>query len=128
MKNKYILQIDSASEIPSIGLVQDGGKIDSMKIEGMKLTDTLLANIDRLLEKNNISKKEIGAIEVNPGPGPYTSLRVGVTTANILALSLNIPINRISDKSNINENEYSSPVMPKYAHMPNITKPKSGLK
>lgn len=128
MKNKYILQIDSASKIPTIDLVCDGEIVDTMKIEGMKLTDALLVNIDQLLEKNNISKKDISTIEVSAGPGPYTSLRVGITTANILAFGLNIPVNIISDKSNIIEDKYLSPVMPKYANMPNITRPKSRLR
>jgi tRNA threonylcarbamoyladenosine biosynthesis protein TsaB len=128
MKNEYVLQIDSASETPTIGLVCDREMTGTMKIEGMKLTDTLLVNIDRFLKKHNLSKKDIGAIEVNPGPGLYTSLRVGVTTANILAFGLNIPVNNISDKSNIIKDEDSGPVMPKYDHMPNITRPKSRLK
>lgn len=128
MKNKYVLQINSASEVPTIGIVLGDKQIDSIKVEGMKLTDTLLMKTEELFKKNHISKNEIGAIEVNAGPGPYTSLRVGMTTANLLAFGLNIPIRVISSKLNIAGDKYSSPVMPKYANMPNITKPKARLK
>lgn len=128
MTNKYILQIDSASDVPMIGITSDGTKIDSIKIEGLKLTDTLLTKIEEILKKNHLGKKDIKAIEVNPGPGPYTSLRVGITVANILAFGLNIPIRIISGKSDIVEDKYLSPVMPKYGSLPNITKPRPRLK
>ena len=37
--------------------------------------------------------KEITEIEVNPGPGSFTGLRVGVAIANALGFALGVPVN-----------------------------------
>lgn len=53
----------------------------------------LLPLIDSLLEKNNLEYKDLKGIEVEVGPGSYTGLKVGVSVANALGYSLNIPVN-----------------------------------
>ena len=118
MKGRYILQIDSASETPKIGLIFGDKEIDSMKIEGLKLTDTLLIKIEEILKKNHLGKKDLDGILVNPGPGKYTGQRVGVTTANFLGFSLNLPVSATT----VNEDKFENPVKPIYAHLPVITK------
>lgn len=51
--------------------------------------------------------KKITEIEVNPGPGSYTGLRVGVAIANALGYVLKIPVNgRKVDKLEIVEPIY----------------------
>ena len=49
-----------------------------------------------LLEKNNLSPQEIQGVVVGIGPGSYTGIRIALTTAKILSLSLNIPIYPVS--------------------------------
>ncbi len=53
----------------------------------------LLSKIDQILKKSGASINQITAIEVNPGPGSFTGLRVGVSVANALGWALKIPIN-----------------------------------
>jgi len=53
----------------------------------------LLPFIDELLVKKGKVVKDIKEIEVNTGPGSFTGLRVGVSVANALGWSLNIPVN-----------------------------------
>ena len=54
----------------------------------------LLPFIDEILKKTGTSINQITEIEVNPGPGSFTGLRVGVSVANALGWALKIPVNR----------------------------------
>jgi|SRR3972149_396564 len=53
----------------------------------------LLSFIDEVLRKEGVSLKDIKEIEVNPGPGSFTGLRVGLAVANALGWALKIPVN-----------------------------------
>lgn len=71
-------------------------KLDAKKIESEARQDKsqkLLSLIVNGLEKSGKSFKDISEIEVNPGPGSYTGIRVGISVANALAWSLKIPVN-----------------------------------
>lgn len=71
-------------------------KLDSLVIETnakREKAQKLLEVIEKALEDQNISLKDLTEIEVNTGPGSFTGLRVGVSVANSLSWSLGIPIN-----------------------------------
>lgn len=53
----------------------------------------LLGFIDEVLKKHNKSVNEIKSIKVNTGPGSFTGIRVGVSVANAIGWSLEIPVN-----------------------------------
>jgi tRNA threonylcarbamoyl adenosine modification protein YeaZ len=74
----------------------------------------ILSAIDEALKNNNLSLKDLEAIEVNPGPGSFTGTRVGVAIANSLAFALGIPIN--------NQNP---PIKVIYSEDPHITTAKN---
>ena len=46
-----------------------------------------------MLDDKGVGLNDISAIEVVPGPGSFTSSRIGVAVANALAFGLNIPVN-----------------------------------
>lgn len=48
--------------------------------------------IDNILKRNNLSTQQLHAIAVSKGPGSYTGLRIGVSTAKGLAFALDIPL------------------------------------
>lgn len=52
----------------------------------------LLPKIDLLLKKNKLTPQDLTGIGAFRGPGSYTGLRVGISVANTLAWSLNVPI------------------------------------
>lgn len=58
----------------------------------------ILPLIIKILKKHELSIKDIDSVRVNPGPGSFTGIRVGVSIANALAKSLNIPINGVKGK------------------------------
>lgn len=53
----------------------------------------VLELVEKLLQKQGITLKDLNGIEVNTGPGSFTGLRVGASIANTLAFSLGIPVN-----------------------------------
>jgi len=53
----------------------------------------LLTLINQILKKTGTLINQITEIKVNPGPGSFTGLKVGVSVANALGWALKIPIN-----------------------------------
>jgi tRNA threonylcarbamoyladenosine biosynthesis protein TsaB len=53
----------------------------------------LLSFIVEVLKKEKKKFEDITEIEVNPGPGSFTGLRVGVSVANALGWTLDVPVN-----------------------------------
>jgi len=88
-----ILSIDTAdSKKISIALDINGIRKE-INEENKKGSQVILTMIDRLLKKNSLDVYDVSEIEVNTGPGSFTGLRVGVSIANSLAMTLKIPIN-----------------------------------
>ncbi len=58
--------------------------------------EKLLPALSKVLKKTNKTLADIKEIEVNNDGGTFTSLRIGVITANALAFALNVPIKSTS--------------------------------
>lgn len=56
-------------------------------------SQVVLPMIVDMLQKQGSTLKDVTEIEVNPGPGSFTGLRVGITIANALGYVLKIPVN-----------------------------------
>lgn len=56
----------------------------------------LMPVIENILKEANIVPKDLTEIVVANGPGSYTGLRIGITTAKTLAYALNIPVYEVS--------------------------------
>ncbi|MFA6304963.1 MAG: tRNA (adenosine(37)-N6)-threonylcarbamoyltransferase complex dimerization subunit type 1 TsaB [Patescibacteria group bacterium] len=76
----------------------DGGKIvGSLESkEEYKQSELLLGIIDKLLKDQSIKVKDLDKVAVVSGPGAFSALRFGITTANALAWSLSIPVIEVS--------------------------------
>ena len=93
-----ILTIDTTDKECMVGL-GDGPKLDIKKWRWKKDTGgEVLHNIQKLLKKHQKNLENIETIFVNQGPGSYTGTRVGITIANSLGWSLNIPVEGFSGK------------------------------
>ena len=55
-------------------------------------SETLMKEIEQLMERNKMKIAEIDAFYVGNGPGSYTGVRVGVTVAKTFAYTLNKPL------------------------------------
>lgn len=70
------------------------GKVTARKIIATHRDEAekLLAAIDKLLKVNKLMLKDIRGIEVKNVGGSFTSLRIGVVTANALGYALGVPV------------------------------------
>ena len=87
------LSIDTASETASVALSREGVLQAEVTWRCRRNhTAELLPTIDRLLAQAGTAKRELTAVFVCIGPGMYTGLRVGVSTAQGLAYALKLPV------------------------------------
>jgi len=89
----YILNIETSTTVCSIA-ISDNENLVSEKIsfEPNSHSKLLAGFIDKIFEESGISINSLSAISVSEGPGSYTGLRIGVSTAKGLAYALKIPI------------------------------------
>jgi tRNA threonylcarbamoyladenosine biosynthesis protein TsaB len=87
------LSIDTASEVASVAVSHEGVlQAETTWRCRRNHTIELLPAIDRLLDQAKTTKQDLTAVFVCKGPGMYTGLRVGVSTAQGLAYALKLPV------------------------------------
>jgi tRNA threonylcarbamoyladenosine biosynthesis protein TsaB len=91
---RYILHIETATKVCSVSLSSDGElvQIREFKDEGYSHGEQLTILIQNVLEQQGITAESLSAVSVSAGPGSYTGLRIGVSTAKGLCYALNIPL------------------------------------
>ncbi|MBZ9729537.1 tRNA (adenosine(37)-N6)-threonylcarbamoyltransferase complex dimerization subunit type 1 TsaB [Salegentibacter sp. JZCK2] len=89
-----ILCLETATTNCSVALSQDGAivALKEDKSNNYSHAEKLHVFIDEILKENNLSVADLNAIAVSKGPGSYTGLRIGVSTAKGLCFSLDIPL------------------------------------
>lgn len=89
----YILHIETSTAICSVALSQGTTLLAYKDLEeGMNHTVQLAPVISHLIQSASIKPTDLGAIAISSGPGSYTGLRVGSSTAKAMAYSLGIPL------------------------------------
>lgn len=89
----YLLCIETATEICSVAVVNRSGVIAlAENHQGNQHASYLTTLIDEALQQAGISLQQVDAIAVSKGPGSYTGLRVGVSTAKGLCYALEKPL------------------------------------
>jgi tRNA threonylcarbamoyladenosine biosynthesis protein TsaB len=90
----YILNIETSTTNCSVALYGNSNFIDCIEEndENYSHSINLHVFINKLLSNCNIKPKDLSAIAVSKGPGSYTGLRIGVSTAKGLCYALNIPL------------------------------------
>lgn len=81
------LYIDTTNNLRTIVKLDNKQLIKTYK---SPRSQDLVTAISELLTRENKTLKDITAIKVNPGPGSFTSLRVGIAVANALSFALNL--------------------------------------
>lgn len=88
-----ILNIETATTVCSVSLAKDG-KLLSIKEQNGDYShaENLTLFIEDVCKQANVSLPQVDAIAVSKGPGSYTGLRIGVSTAKGLCYSLDKPL------------------------------------
>ena len=92
-----ILNIDTALDTASVCLAKDNEALQLFMNENQKDHAAWLhTTIADILKKSGYLLNELGAVAVSIGPGSYTGLRVGLSSAKGFCYALNIPLIAIS--------------------------------
>lgn len=89
-----ILHIETATKQCSVSLGKNGQLIACKELaeEGFNHAEKLHVFIEELIAETGNKIKDLKAVSVSKGPGSYTGLRIGVSTAKGLCYSLGIPL------------------------------------
>jgi tRNA threonylcarbamoyladenosine biosynthesis protein TsaB len=88
-----ILNIDTSTTMCSVALAKDGLLIAVQEQDGdYTHAENLTVFIQSVLENASLTLSDIEAVAVSKGPGSYTGLRIGVSTAKGICYSLNKPL------------------------------------
>ena len=88
-----ILCIETSSTICSVSIVDQHQVIACEETSIAKNHSSVLVPlIDQLIQIANIEYHQLRAVAVSSGPGSYTGLRIGVSTAKGIAFAHNLPL------------------------------------
>ena len=88
-----ILSIETSTSICSVAIHEQGELLALAEIkEPGAHAEKLLLLVDEVFEKAGLSFADLDAVAVSQGPGSYTGLRIGVSTAKGIAYALEIPL------------------------------------
>jgi tRNA threonylcarbamoyladenosine biosynthesis protein TsaB len=90
----YILNIETATKNCSVSLAKNGQTVVCKEISelGYSHAEKLHLFIQEVLQESGVALSQLSAIAVSQGPGSYTGLRIGVSTAKGLSYALQIPL------------------------------------
>lgn len=110
-----LLAIETASPAGSVALVNEEGITGEFLLNKIAThAETLLPAIEALLFHTRLTLKNLDGIAVSIGPGAFTGLRVGISTAQGFAQSENIPLYPVPT---IEALAYSAPPIQSFAFM-----------
>ena len=102
----YILAIETTGAFASVALANaewKNSKVTSFEILGhidgndkFSHLQNLTPQIQQILEESGLSIGDVSVIAVSHGPGSFTGIRIGVSTARALSQVLNIPCAAVS--------------------------------
>lgn len=89
-----LLHIETATKVCSVATSENGKLVSLKEVNGENYThsESLTLFIEEVMKQSNWSFENLDAIVVTSGPGSYTGLRIGVSTAKGLCYALNKPL------------------------------------
>ncbi|MBR4271564.1 MAG: tRNA (adenosine(37)-N6)-threonylcarbamoyltransferase complex dimerization subunit type 1 TsaB [Bacteroidales bacterium] len=86
------INIDTSTDICSVSLSRGTEVIGHRENQSRDHASTLGPYIQQLLDENNLKVKDLSGVAVSKGPGSYTGLRIGTSTAKGMAYQAGIKL------------------------------------
>lgn len=103
-----ILALDTSSTACSVALAIGGRIFSRHEIASLQQAQRIMPMIDALLKEQNVSHNQIDKIAFGCGPGSFTGIRIAVSVAQGLGISLNIPLVPISSLAALAQAAYEA--------------------
>lgn len=87
-----ILCIETSASLCSVAIVKNEEIIYCEKDKPMAHAELLMDLINDCLKQSGLEIKELEAVALSGGPGSYTGLRIGCSSAKGICYALNIPL------------------------------------
>jgi tRNA threonylcarbamoyladenosine biosynthesis protein TsaB len=90
----YILHLETSTKACSVALSRDSVLLELKEslTDDFSHSENLTNFIEEVLRNQQLTPKDLSAVSVASGPGSYTGLRIGVSTAKGLCYALGIPL------------------------------------
>ena len=89
----YLLHLETATEVCSVAISDNHRLISEITIDKhFQHTAELAPLIQQVLSNAALKPNDLNAVSLSKGPGSYTALRAGLSTAKGLCYALNIPL------------------------------------
>ena len=93
-----LILIETSTELCSTAIASDGKIISYRESDSPRSHASVTAVfIDEMLKETGLGVRDCNAVCVSMGPGSYTGLRVGVSTAKGLCFGAGIPLLAVGD-------------------------------
>lgn len=93
----YILGIETTGAFASVALVKDGETVQEVHgSDRFSHLHNLMPQVKKVLEDSKSSLDDIDLIAVSAGPGSFTGIRIGVSSARALSQMTGIPCAAVS--------------------------------
>jgi tRNA threonylcarbamoyladenosine biosynthesis protein TsaB len=86
-----LIAIDTAASVLSVAIATKEGVHSAESEAGTRHSELVMNCIDAVMKEAGLAPNELDGILCMGGPGSFTGLRIGFSTAKGLALALNIP-------------------------------------
>ena len=88
-----ILCLETSTAVCSVALVENG-KVIALResLDGQNHAEKITIFIDEVMKEANVSYRDLDAVATSMGPGSYTGLRIGVSTAKGLCYAMEKPL------------------------------------
>jgi tRNA threonylcarbamoyladenosine biosynthesis protein TsaB len=93
----HILCIETATPLVGVAVAVEGKVLGEVRLaQGRRHVEQLAPAIRYLMGELHLTPAHVSAVAVGNGPGLFTGLRVGITTAKVMAQALRIPVIPVS--------------------------------
>ena len=88
-----ILCLETSTAVCSVAL-EENGKVIALResLDGQNHAEKITIFIDEVMKEANVSYRDLDAVATSMGPGSYTGLRIGVSTAKGLCYAMEKPL------------------------------------